>query len=117
MMEHTTEEEKLFLVSFVYFLIPLLKLLSWSCLSFFLQSLLKCLDAKNNFLRKFVPLVKPAHEFAREKEVAMSRAKAEARAKVQAKLNSLREENRALRDRNLELIGSIRGESAVPTTF
>ena len=47
----------------------------------------------------------------------MNRAMAEARAVVQAKLNSLREENRALRDRNLELTGLAQGKSLVPTAF
>ena len=75
----------------------------------FFQSLLKCFDAKNKFLRKFIPLVRPAREFAQERDASVRRAnaaKANARRAVQAELSSLREENRAPRDQNLELTGS-----------
>ena len=64
-----------------------------------------------------MPLVKSAHVLAREKEVTVGRAVAETRVEVQAELNSLREENRALRERNLELTGSARGKLEFPTTF
>ena len=52
------------------------------------------MEAKNNFLRKVIPLVKSVRTFAREKEVAV----AEARAESHAELRSLREENRAMRE-------------------
>ena len=58
----------------------------------FHQSLLKRLDAKNKFLRKFVPLVQPACEFARERDATVRRAdaaEANARKAVQAELNDL----------------------------
>ena len=57
-----------------------------------------------------MPLVKPAHVFAREKEIVVGRAVAKTCAEVQAELNSLREEVQTLRERNLELIGSTRGK-------
>ena len=82
--------------------------------------LLKHFDAKNKFLRKFIPLIKPTREFARERDAAVRRAEAaEASAYrvVQAELSSLREENRALRDQNFELTGSARGKFSVPTAF
>ena len=50
------------------------------------------MEAKNNFLRKIMPLVKSARTFAREKEAAV----AEARAKSHAELRSLHRENRAM---------------------
>ena len=87
---------------------------------FFRQSLLKHFDTKNKFLRKFIPLIKPAREFARERDAAVRRAeatKANAHGEVQAELSSLREENLALWDRNLELTGSAQGKSSVPTAF
>ena len=61
--------------------------------------------------------MRPMHEFIRERDVAVGRAAAEARAEVQAELNSLREENRALREQNLELTGSARGKLEFPTAF
>ena len=67
------------------------------------------MEAKNNFLGKFMPLVKSARSLACEKETAV----AEARAESHAELRSLREENRALREQNLELIRSARGRSPV----
>src|SRR6266540_5344508 len=67
------------------------------------------MEAKNNFLGKVMPLVKSAWSLAREKEAAV----AEARAESHTELKSLREENRALREQNLELIGSARGRSPV----
>ena len=67
------------------------------------------MEAKNNFLRKVMPLVKYAWTFAREKEVAV----AEARAESHAELRSLWEENRAMREQILELTGSARGKSPV----
>ena len=44
--------------------------------------MLKHVDVKKNFLRKFVPLVKPEHVFAREKDIAVGQAVAETRAEV-----------------------------------
>src|SRR6266540_5436524 len=67
------------------------------------------MEAKNNFLGKVMPLVKSAWSLAREKEAAV----AEARAESHAELRSLREENRALREQNLELIVSARGRSLI----
>ena len=52
------------------------------------------MEAKNNFLRKVMPLVKSARTFAGEKEVVV----AEAHAEFHAELRSLREENRAMRE-------------------
>ena len=76
--------------------------------------MLKRLDAKTKFLRKFIPLVQLAREFAQERDAAVKRAndaEANARKAVEAELCLLREENRALRDRNLELTGSSRSMS------
>ena len=56
-----------------------------------------------------MPLARSAQTLAQEKEVAV----AEARAESHAKLRSLREENRAMREQILELIGSARGRSPV----
>ena len=56
-----------------------------------------------------MPLVKSARSLAHEKEAVV----AEAHAESHAELRSLREENRALREQNLELIGSARGRSPV----
>ena len=53
-----------------------------------------------------MPLVKSARSLAREKEAAVA-------AESHAELRSLREENRALREQNLELIGSARGRSLI----
>ena len=64
------------------------------------------MKAKNNFLRKFIPLVKPALEFAQEGDATVRRANTAeevARKAVQAELSALREENRALREQNLDL--------------
>ena len=52
------------------------------------------MEAKNNFLRKVMPLVKSARMFAREKEVVV----AEAHAESYAELRSLHKENRAMRE-------------------
>ena len=67
------------------------------------------MEAKNNFLRKVMPLVKSARTFSHEKEVAV----AEARVESHVELRSLREENRAMREQILELTGSARGKSPV----
>ena len=64
-----------------------------------------------------MPLVKPAHVFGREKEIAVGRAVAETRAEVQAELNSLWEEVQTLREQNLELTGLARGKCHSPTAF
>ena len=55
----------------------------------FLQSLSEQMKAKNNFLRKVIPLARSAWMLAWEKEVAV----AEAHAESHAELRSLREEN------------------------
>ena len=47
------------------------------------------MEAKNNFLRKVMPLVKSARSLSREKEAAV----AEARVESHAELRSLREDN------------------------
>ena len=47
-----------------------------------------------------MPLVKPVHVFAQEKEIAIGRAIAETHTEVQAELNSLREEVQTLREPN-----------------
>ena len=60
------------------------------------------MKAKNNFLRKVMPLARSARTLARKKEVAV----AEARVESHAELRSLREENRAMREQILELTGS-----------
>src|SRR5438105_9751704 len=67
------------------------------------------MKAKNNFLRKVIPLARSARTLAREKEAAV----AEARAESHAELRSLREENRAMREQIWELTGSARGRSTV----
>ena len=67
------------------------------------------MKAKNNFLRKVIPLARSARTLAREKEVAV----AETRAESQAELRSLREENRAMREQILELTGLARGKSPI----
>src|SRR5438105_12771063 len=67
------------------------------------------MEAKNNFLRKVMPLVRSAWTLAREKEVAWDEAHVESH----AELRSLREENRAMREQILELTGSARGRSPV----
>ena len=67
------------------------------------------MEAKNNFLRKVMPLVKSVRMFAREKEVAV----AEARAESYTELRSLRKENRAMWEQILELTGSARGKSPI----
>src|SRR5438105_12820248 len=65
------------------------------------------MEAKNNFLRKVMPLVRSAWTLAREKEVVV----AEAHAESHTELRSLREENRAMREQILELTGLARGKS------
>src|SRR5881394_2395513 len=67
------------------------------------------MKAKNNFLRKVMPLARSARTLAREKEVAV----VEARAESHAELRSLREENRAMREQILELTGLAQGRSSV----
>ena len=67
------------------------------------------MKAKNNFLRKVMPLVRSAWTLAREKELAVAEARAESR----AELRSLREENRAMQEQILELTGSAQGRSRV----
>ena len=64
-----------------------------------------------------MPLVKPAHVFAQEKEITAGRAIAKTRAEVQAELNSLREEVQTLQERNLELTSSARGKCHRPIAF
>ena len=67
------------------------------------------MEAKNNFLRKVMPLVKSARSLAHKKEVVV----AEDRAESHAELRSLREENRALWEQVLELTEPARGKSPV----
>ena len=74
-----------------------------------LQSLSEQMKAKNNFLRKVIPLARSTQTLAREKEATV----AEAHAESHAELRSLREENRAMREQILELTGSARGKSPV----
>ena len=109
LLECTTEVENLFMVSPVPFIIRLLELLRLHAV--FCQSLLKRLDAKTKFLRKFIPLVQLAREFARERDTTVKRAndaEANARKVVEAELSLLQEENRMLTDQNLELTGLAR---------
>ena len=54
-----------------------------------LQSLFEQIKAKNNFLRKVMPLVRSTRTLAREKEAGVAKARAE----THAELRSLREEN------------------------
>ena len=75
---------------------------------------------KNRFLRRIIPQLRPIGELVREKKEAKDRAeKAEIRAReaVEAELKALREDNRRLRDQNLELIGSARGKALIPAAF
>ena len=103
LMEHTIKAKKLFLVSPAYPLSPCPRSSELTSLIVsLLQSLSEQMKAKNNFLRKVMPLVRSARTFAREKQMAVT----EARAESQAELRSLHEENRALREQNLELTGS-----------
>ena len=105
LMEHTIKAKKLFLVSPAYPLSPCPRSSELTSLIVsFLQSLSKQMKAKNNFLRKIIPLARSARTLAREKE---------ARAESHTELRSLREENRAMREQILELTGSARGESSV----
>ena len=95
LMEHTIEAEKLFLVSSTYPLSPCPRSSELTSLIVsLLQSLSEQMKAKNNFLRKVMPLVRSARTLAREKEVAV----AEARAESHAELRSLWEENQAMRE-------------------
>src|SRR5438105_1265534 len=92
-LEHTIEAEKLFLVSLVHLFFHDLLSLFFDLLSL-LQSISKQMEAKNNYLRKFLPLVRSMQSLAREKELAKKRV-AEACAESQAELRSLHKEVRA----------------------
>ena len=110
LMEHAIEAEKLFLVSPACLLSPCPRSSELTSLIVsLLQSLSEQMKAKNNFLRKIIPLAMSARTLAREKEIAM----AEACAASHAELRSLREENRAMREQILELTGSSQGRSPV----
>src|SRR5436189_4861587 len=65
LMEHTIEAEKLFLVSPAYPLSPGLRSSELTSLIVsFLQSLFEQMKAKNNFLRKVIPLARSAWTLA-----------------------------------------------------
>src|SRR5438105_12164875 len=75
--EFTTEVYNLFMVSLsasLCCLYSVTQIVELKLLFSFCQSLVKRFDAKSKFLRKFIPLVQPTHEFARERDAIVKRA-------------------------------------------
>ena len=79
--------------------------------------MLRLFNTKNQFLRRIIPRLRTIGELVREKNEAVERAeKSEYMAwkAVEGQLKALREENRRLRDQNLELASSARGRLSNP---